>query len=118
MPDIQRRRPDDMDTVPLMPRSMFDRAARHEIARIDAATSVELAHIDAVAEVQQDKIRAMNGIGTTAMMATAHLSQAEAALTQIAPHASARISGIADITAVMTTEIVVDSGREIRRGRR
>lgn len=91
------------------------RETDRELAQVDGRTTRELARIDAVVEVQQEKIRAMNSVGTTAMMATAQLSQTETALAQMVPHASGRLAAIADLTTMQSAEIVVDTARRIRR---
>lgn len=82
---------------------------------LDATTTVELAHVDAIIELQQDQIRAMNNVATSALVATAQLSQTENTLAQMAPHASGRLAAIADLATVQTAEILVDSARRIRR---
>ncbi|KSU53327.1 hypothetical protein AS181_22100 [Gordonia sp. SGD-V-85] len=94
------------------------RETRRELQRLEGRVARELARIDATAEVQQERVRALNSISTSALVATAQLSQAEVALAQLTPHASGRLAAIADLTAVLTSEIVVDSARELRRGRR
>lgn len=91
------------------------RSTRRELDRISETTTRKLAHIDAEVEIQQESIRAVNHVGTAALIATAQLSQAEVTLAQMAPHASGRLAAIADLTALQSAEVVVDTARRIRR---
>lgn len=91
------------------------KSTRRELDRISEATTRKLAHIDAEVEIQQESIRAVNHVGTAALIATAQLSQAEVTLAQMAPHASGRLAAIADLTALQSAEVVVDTAHRIRR---
>jgi hypothetical protein len=116
MTDLERR---FIDAAPS--RSGGSRERRQtvrELIRIDEATTRDLARIDAAVEIQQEQIRALNNIGTTALISTAQLSQTENTLAQMAPHASGRLAAIADLAAVQTAEILVDSARRVRRAAR
>ncbi|CAM3526840.1 hypothetical protein TSOC111612_00880 [Tsukamurella ocularis] len=94
------------------------RLSRHErnrLATLDADTGHKLARIDAEVEIQQESVRAINHVGTAALIATAQLSQAEVALAQMAPHASGRLAAIADLTALQSAEVVVETAQRLRR---
>lgn len=93
----------------------LSRQDRNRLAALDAETTHKLARIDAEVEIQQESIRAVNHVGTAALIATAQLSQAEVALAQMAPHASGRLAAIADLVALQSAEVVVDTAQRIRR---
>jgi hypothetical protein len=97
------------------PSSRTSRWVERSLNELDATTTVELAHLDAIVELQQDQIRAMNNLGTSALIATSQLSQTENTLAQLVPHASGRLAAIADLVTVQNVEILVDSARRIRR---
>jgi hypothetical protein len=91
------------------------RQTNRELAHIDGATTRNLVRVDAVVEVQQEQIRALNNVGNSALIATAQLSQTETTLAQMVPQASGRLAAIADLAAVQSAEILVDTARRIRR---
>ncbi|GAB3130794.1 hypothetical protein GCM10027289_16170 [Tsukamurella serpentis] len=91
------------------------RSVNRNLATIHADTTCKLARIDAEVEIQQESIRAVNHVGTAALIATAQLSQAEVTLAQMAPHASGRLAAIADLTALQSAEVVVDTAQRVRR---
>lgn len=91
------------------------RQTGHELARLDARTTIGIARIEAQTELQLSKVHAVGQVGRTAMQEAALLSQIETQLATAIPQSSGRVAGIADLTTVAMSEVVLDSARRIGR---
>lgn len=85
--------------------SRVDRQVGRQLERVRGRAAVE-------AEEQLSRVRLIEAVAEEATLATGHLAQVEALLVQAAPHAQARISGIADAAAIGMANLVVRAGRE------
>lgn len=95
--------------------SRLARQTNRELSRLDARTTVGVARIEAQAELQLSKVHAVAQVGRGAMQDAALLSQVETQLATAIPQCSGRVAGIADMTTVAMSEIVLDSARRIGR---
>lgn len=92
-----------------------DRAVARAVRGLETATEIGLARLEQGAQVEATKAHAVNYVGQQAMQAVALTSQLEAQLGQACPMAVTRLQGIADITALAVSDVVMNSARKLSR---
>jgi signal recognition particle subunit SEC65 len=90
------------------------RAVTRELARIEGRSAVEIARITQAADLQAERVSGIAYVGKRALHEMAMVSQLEVQLSNLVPAASARLQGIADLTALAAAEVVGDTVRKVR----
>jgi ActR/RegA family two-component response regulator len=93
----------------------FSRSTRRELDRLENQRVMEIARIEVATDVQAVRVGAIGYIGSVAMLETARLSQGEAQLAAMVPHAAARLQYIADRTTQELAGLVSDTVRRVNR---
>lgn len=93
----------------------LNRSTRRELDRLENQRVTDLARIDVATDVQAHRVRAIGHIGSMVMLETARLSQGEAQLAAMVPHATGRLQYIADVTAMELAGLVGDTVRRVNR---
>lgn len=92
-----------------------DRALARTLSDLDRSKAAGLAKIEQQAQLEAAKAHAVNYVGQQAMQAVAMTSQLEAQLGQACPMAVTRLQGLADMTALAVSDVVMNSARKIGR---
>lgn len=92
-----------------------DRTLARALSSLDRSQAVGLARIEQQAQLEAARAHAVNYVGQQAMQAVAMTSQLEAQLGQACPMAVTRLQGIADMTALAVSDVVMNSARKIGR---
>lgn len=92
-----------------------DRALARNLSSLDRSKTVGLARIEQQAQLEAAKAHAVGYVGQQAMQAVTMVSQLENQLGQACPLAVTRLQGIADITALAISDVVMTSARKIGR---
>lgn len=90
------------------------RALRRELARIDGQRQVGLAKIDQAADLQAARVAALGYVGKRAMHEVAMVSQLEQQLSSLVPISTARLQGLADMSALAMADVVGDTVRRVK----
>ena len=91
------------------------RVASRELCDLEVRKEVEIAEIEVQAQIEAAKTHAVGYVGAQAMQAVTMVSQLELQLGQACPLAVTRLQGIADMTALSISQVVMDSARKIGR---
>ncbi|ACV80904.1 hypothetical protein Namu_4625 [Nakamurella multipartita DSM 44233] len=85
------------------------------VANVQAGTVVQIARIDAAAQRHGAVADGVTAVTGRALQHVAMISQAEQQLAQTVPHASGRLSAIADAHALAMQATVIDAARALGR---
>ena len=85
-----------------------------ELARLDAHGRVQLARINQQAGLQAERVSAVAYVGKRALHEVALLSGLEVQLSALVPAATARLQGVADLTALAMADVVSETVRRVR----
>lgn len=89
------------------------KAARRELARLEAQAETQLARIEMAALLQDARVRAVAHVTQQALHATAMVSELEGQLGRLVPTARPRLQGIADIGCLGLAETVAATVQKV-----
>lgn len=97
---------------PYAARSPLNRTGR-ALQRLTDDTTLAVAVVESRIDIEIAKVDGITAVAGRAMQNVALLSQVEVALSQAVPHASGRLSTIADLAALSLADVVAGTARRL-----
>ncbi len=104
-----------MDIQPYTPNLLPTPRTNRALGRLSTETTIAIAFTQAKAEIEAAKVDGVSAVAAKALQDVALLSQMEQSLAQAVPHASGRLSTVADLAAIAIADLVANASRRIGR---